>query len=94
MEEYVLNSDEEEIKRFSKLSGEWWKENGAFAPLHRITPIRIEFILKAVNEGQKFSIAEERPLKNFNIIDVGSSSTWMPKNYIIIWSCHPAYCAE
>ena len=47
MKEYVLNSDEEEIKRFSKLSGEWWKENGAFAPLHRITPIRIEFILKA-----------------------------------------------
>ena len=71
MKEYVLNSDEEEIKRFSKLSGEWWKENGAFAPLHRITPIRIEFILKAVNEGQKYSIAEERPLKNLNIIDVG-----------------------
>ena len=57
MKEYVLNSDEEEIKRFSKLSGEWWKENGAFAPLHRITPIIIDFILKAVNEGKKFSIA-------------------------------------
>jgi len=27
MKEYVLNSDEEEIKRFSELSGEWWKEN-------------------------------------------------------------------
>ena len=69
MKEYVLNSDEEEIKRFSKLSEEWWKENGAFAPLHRITPIRIEFILKAVNQGQEYSSAEERPLKNLNIID-------------------------
>ena len=71
MKEYVLTSDEEEIKRFSKLSGEWWRDKGAFAPLHRITPIRIEFILKAVNEGQKYSIAEERPLKDLNIIDVG-----------------------
>ena len=71
MKEYVLNSDEEEIKRFSQLSGEWWKENGAFAPLHRMTPIRIEFILKAVNECQAYPISDKQPLKNLNIIDVG-----------------------
>ena len=71
MKDYVLNSDEEEIKRFSKLSGEWWKENGAFAPLHRMTPIRIEFILKALNEGQAYPISDKKPLKNLNIIDVG-----------------------
>jgi 2-polyprenyl-6-hydroxyphenyl methylase/3-demethylubiquinone-9 3-methyltransferase len=71
MKEYVLNSDEEEIKRFSQLSGEWWKVNGAFAPLHRMTPIRIEFILKALNQGQAYSISDEQPLKNLNIVDVG-----------------------
>ena len=71
MKEYVLNSEEEEIKRFSQLSGEWWKENGAFAPLHRMTPIRIEFILKAVNECQAYPIPDKQPLKNLNIIDVG-----------------------
>ena len=71
MKEYVLNSDKQEIKRFSQLSGEWWKENGAFAPLHRMTPIRIEFILKVLTEGQAYPISDKQPLKNLNIIDVG-----------------------
>ncbi len=36
--------DPEEIARFSAIADEWWDPQGKFAPLHRINPLRIEWI--------------------------------------------------
>lgn len=38
----TINPDE--IARFSKLADTWWDARGPFAPLHRINPLRIEWI--------------------------------------------------
>lgn len=36
--------DDEEIARFSAMADEWWDPSGKFAPLHRINPLRIDWI--------------------------------------------------
>lgn len=36
--------DPEEIARFTKVSAQWWDENGAFKPLHQLNPTRIRYI--------------------------------------------------
>ena len=37
-------ADEDEVSRFAAQAGDWWDEEGAFAPLHRINPVRLRFI--------------------------------------------------
>ncbi|KAK4686402.1 hypothetical protein P7C73_g3726, partial [Tremellales sp. Uapishka_1] len=34
----------EEISHFSKLSSQWWDEKGEFGLLHRMNPVRVEYI--------------------------------------------------
>jgi ubiquinone biosynthesis O-methyltransferase len=36
--------DPEEIRKFEALAEEWWDPTGRFHPLHRIQPLRIEYI--------------------------------------------------
>lgn len=51
--------DFKEIEHFSKDSASWWDEDGAFAPLHRLSPVRMEFICGVIRshyglDGHKF----------------------------------------
>jgi 2-polyprenyl-6-hydroxyphenyl methylase/3-demethylubiquinone-9 3-methyltransferase len=34
----------DEIEKFSRIADEWWDMRGKFAPLHKINPLRIEYI--------------------------------------------------
>src|SRR5690606_16013385 len=38
------NVDPEEIAKFSAVASRWWDPEGEFKPLHRINPLRLEFI--------------------------------------------------
>jgi len=38
------NVDQAEIAKFEAIAQSWWDEAGEFAPLHRINPLRLEFI--------------------------------------------------
>src|SRR5689334_3785633 len=40
----ALSVDPAEVEKFSKLAAEWWDANGAFAPLHKFNPVRLQFI--------------------------------------------------
>ena len=40
-----FKSKKEEFEFFNNLSNEWWNENGKFAVLHKIRPIRMKYIL-------------------------------------------------
>ena len=51
-----------EYEHFSRLSGEWWDENGRFKVLHQIRPIRIQYILNQLRN---------KNLKKLDILDVG-----------------------
>lgn len=38
----------DELMKFNRLADQWWDEDGAFAALHAINPLRIEFIAEHV----------------------------------------------
>jgi 2-polyprenyl-6-hydroxyphenyl methylase/3-demethylubiquinone-9 3-methyltransferase len=57
---------EEEIEKFEKISDSWWrKDSGPFKILHKINPIRHEFILR---NSSKFFDTRNESLK---ILDIG-----------------------
>ena len=51
-----------EFEHFSTLANDWWSKNGKFKILHDIQPIRIKYILEALNK---------KNLNNIKILDVG-----------------------
>ncbi|KAH9940917.1 ubiquinone biosynthesis O-methyltransferase [Epithele typhae] len=68
-----VNSDE--IAHFSKLSQTWWDERGEFGLLHRMNPVRMEFVRQKVLEIQREDgeedVNEARPLTGLDVLDVG-----------------------
>jgi 2-polyprenyl-6-hydroxyphenyl methylase / 3-demethylubiquinone-9 3-methyltransferase len=53
------NIDSEEINKFNDIGKTWWNPNGPMKPLHRINPVRLQYI------------NERHPLKNQRVLDVG-----------------------
>ncbi len=71
----ITTADQREIDNFTALSHHWWDQQGPMAPLHAFTPIRIDYILRAIS---RFFPIQTRMLKNpntalggFNILDIG-----------------------
>ena len=54
-----MNADPAELGRFNALADSWWDPNGPMAPLHAITPLRLDYIRKT------------RPLKGLRVADIG-----------------------
>ena len=62
--------DPEEIERFSRIAGGWWDPKGKFAPLHRMNPLRIQWIRDKA--CQHFSLAPSpAPLLGLSLLDIG-----------------------
>ena len=51
----------QEFDHFSNISKEWWDPNGKFKILHKITPLRIDYIIKNIKKN----------IKNMDILDLG-----------------------
>lgn len=65
-------ADQKEIDNFAALSDGWWDETGPMAPLHRFTPIRIDYILdsvKRIRTGQAIDAAS--PMAGLRVLDIG-----------------------
>lgn len=71
MKKLITTIDIHEVNRFSALSDDWWKKGGAFAPLHRLTPVRMKFLRNALKSHQKVGSSDERPFCGMKILDVG-----------------------
>ncbi len=63
--------DAEEIARFGAQAGEWWNPDGAFAPLHRLNPLRLAFIRDRLCDHFGRDPMSERPLRGLTILDIG-----------------------
>lgn len=66
----------EEVARFEAEAGAWWEPGGAFAPLHRLNPVRLAYIRDTVlarfPRTRKQGKADRfRPLAGLSILDVG-----------------------
>ena len=73
----------EEIAFFSKLSSQWWDETGEFGFLHRMNPLRVQFIRDKLHEVAlderpddfrapgKNTVSLSDVLRDLNVLDVG-----------------------
>ncbi len=62
----MSNLDVKEIAHFAKDSSHWWDSEGPFKPLHKLNPVRIEFI-----RDQVLSHFKNKSLTSLSMIDVG-----------------------
>ena len=74
----TINVDPSEVDKFNKLAGEWWSSTGAFAPLHEINPLRLNWIEENVkrgyqnsNDSTNVSKTAEMGLTDKKVLDVG-----------------------
>ena len=44
----LSTAEADEIARFAAIAESWWDPNGDFRPLHRLNPVRLEFIRQHV----------------------------------------------
>ena len=59
------NVDAQEIQKFNDLANQWWDKNGAFATLHQINPLRLNWI------EQKVITRQQSGLTGKTVLDVG-----------------------
>jgi len=70
----TVNADE--IAHFSKLSSKWWDEQGEFSILHRMNPVRVQYIVDkltevAQDEDESRVPKGSRVLSGMDVLDVG-----------------------
>lgn len=53
------NVDKDEIEKFNRIATRWWDINGDFEPLHKINPLRLDFVSKNTK------------LKKKQVLDIG-----------------------
>lgn len=56
--------DKKELEKFEKISRNWWNEDGEFAILHRINPIRLDYIIEKIK-------LHYNDISELEILDVG-----------------------
>ncbi len=59
----------DEVAKFDALAEDWWDPDGRMAPLHRINPVRIGWIVETL--ARRFRSNGPTPLAGRTILDVG-----------------------
>jgi 2-polyprenyl-6-hydroxyphenyl methylase/3-demethylubiquinone-9 3-methyltransferase len=63
--------DAAEVKRFAAIAPEWWNENGAFRPLHRLNPARIEYLRDRLAAHFERDIKTRAAFAGLSLLDIG-----------------------
>lgn len=61
--------DPAEIAKFSALAAEWWNPKGPFGALHRLNPVRLQYIRDLALK--QFGGSARRPLEGVTALDLG-----------------------
>ena len=64
-------ADRDEIERFAAQSGDWWNPAGAFAPLHRLNPLRLDYIRLELLAHFSREARALRPFDGLALLDIG-----------------------
>ena len=64
-------TDADEIAKFSSLYEDWWKNDGAFGMLHKLTPVRMLFIRQALSNFLERDTELSKTFAGLRILDVG-----------------------
>lgn len=63
--------DSNEATHFGALAADWWDPKGSSAMLHKLNPVRLEFIRGAIDAHFKTERAARTPLSGKSALDVG-----------------------
>src|SRR6266852_2563330 len=63
--------DEDEVARFSRMSGQWWDAHGPMAALHKFNPVRLAYIRDRLAEHFDRDAKRLDSLKGLRILDIG-----------------------
>ncbi|MFH1158383.1 MAG: bifunctional 2-polyprenyl-6-hydroxyphenol methylase/3-demethylubiquinol 3-O-methyltransferase UbiG [Pseudomonadota bacterium] len=63
--------DADEVHQFDSLSGQWWDETGALKSLHRLNPVRVEYLRRQICARFHRDTTEAAPLGGLRIVDIG-----------------------
>jgi 2-polyprenyl-6-hydroxyphenyl methylase/3-demethylubiquinone-9 3-methyltransferase len=63
--------DRGEVDRFAAIAPQWWDENGAFRPLHRLNPTRLAFIAERLARHFGRDAKARRPFAGLRLLDIG-----------------------
>ena len=61
--------DPAEVEKFAALAADWWRPDGPFAALHRMNPVRLQFIRERATKH--FAAAGKKPLDGLAALDLG-----------------------
>ncbi len=63
--------DPADIDRFTAQSASWWDPEGSFRPLHRINPVRLDFIRRQLLAAFERDTSSLRPFDGLTLVDIG-----------------------
>ena len=63
--------DEAEIRRFSRVADRWWDPDGPHGPLHRLNPVRLDYIRGQATRHFERDPAALTPLTGLGVLDIG-----------------------
>lgn len=67
----IAAPDPDEVARFAALAGDWWDPEGPMRPLHRLNPLRLEYIRDRIAERFGRGVRAPLPLAGLRFLDVG-----------------------
>lgn len=68
---YPASIAQEEIAQFSRHAEDWWNPDGKFKPLHRLNPVRLEYVRDQACVHFKRDRQVRQSLKGLKILDIG-----------------------
>jgi 2-polyprenyl-6-hydroxyphenyl methylase/3-demethylubiquinone-9 3-methyltransferase len=63
--------DEAEVAKFAALADAWWDPKGAFAPLHKFNPVRLEFVRQVSYRHFGRDPTALVPFEGLRLLDIG-----------------------
>ncbi|HXV73391.1 MAG TPA: bifunctional 2-polyprenyl-6-hydroxyphenol methylase/3-demethylubiquinol 3-O-methyltransferase UbiG [Sphingomonadales bacterium] len=63
--------DAAEVARFSALAESWWDAEGPLCPLHRMNPLRLDYIKGEIVSHFALDAKSKAPLQSLQLLDVG-----------------------
>lgn len=63
--------DPAEAAHFGKLAGDWWDPKGSSAMLHRMNPVRLQYLRSQIDHHWQLDEHDRRPLAGKRAADVG-----------------------
>ena len=71
MNEFGDTVDPQEIERFAAQAGDWWDDRGSMRALHRINPVRLDFIRRELLARFHRDARSPVPFAGLSLADIG-----------------------